>query len=960
MSSWDVVREDLQNKRSPSKKTLQSLISEEFCPDDLRKFVWPILLGVDGKPDTITARKINVVPDSDIAMRCTALLAKETNAVDDVDDADDIDDDLSDDNGDEEIDGQGDGNGSRDERDTDNSGNENGRKCTSDDLARVLMAYCQARGKSKGFAMESDWPEIALLFFSLGLSVGDTYNCFYAFESKLGANNLQDDGAVYEVFRLLLQYHEPKLYQHLHTLHIKPFDFLSTWFRGLFSLRCTRDVSLALWDCYLSLADPFLVVFLSFVFVVNAKDFVFELGTDRDAIVSFLREMPNGIAISDVNDLVNLGKHYSSVTPSSLRDKYAHALFGASSSTNKDATDVADLLCFDIEPSSLLPKLVPDAEISLVDLRTESQFAQCRLRNTAANISADEILNDPEKFSALLDGVLETSKSSNKPICFMVSDDDQSLLGMVVSSCLKKHVEHVTFVRGGFFAAHKCVKEMDAVQLYVEGKRPQTTPKVVANPIMEQSTQSQAQAKSKWSNWTSTYKAKTSMFGEMLKKKGSEYKEKISTQSKAFSSNLQATLQTVETKLQNVEFSSSKPYRENEIKSNFSIDDDDEDDERGASNDSEEHGIERDLASAIVKKVKGELIISIDKVEQESNVLHVFPVNELHGSLMYPSHLVLTQTHAMKLREIQGGRHLAAVMWRRKLVSIVRITAKKKAPTLLTFLFVGEHVDAREVTAALDEALKKRQEEKEKEKQEDKQTEHDAEENSQKEQDDTVDGGKESKQYHNKPKVTVPGTFKERYLVPQAVEAKKVLRQLIEAARTKEEEHFTLTKKAMPQEKEEKEDDDDDEDEENEPQPYGTISRQARKEKNERSIRWFVTEEKKKGAGMGEDGFEQWFHGVISRRESEARLKNQKSGTFLVRVAESRFGYTLSMVNKGRVKHFMINVTDKGEYKMVGNSRLFVCLNDIVSYHVAHSITKVGDKLSLPCPHNTENLKQLQ
>eukprot|EP00056_Hartaetosiga_gracilis_P012639 m.202284 g.202284 ORF g.202284 m.202284 type:complete len:997 (+) comp13721_c0_seq7:256-3246(+) len=156
------------------------------------------------------------------------------------------------------------------------------------------------------------------------------------------------------------------------------------------------------------------------------------------------------------------------------------------------------------------------------------------------------------------------------------------------------------------------------------------------------------------------------------------------------------------------------------------------------------------------------------------------------------------------------------------------------------------------------------------------------------------------------------------------------------------------------------EDDDDDEDEENEPQPYGTISRQARKEKNERSIRWFVTEEKKKGAGMGEDGFEQWFHGVISRRESEARLKNQKSGTFLVRVAESRFGYTLSMVNKGRVKHFMINVTDKGEYKMVGNSRLFVCLNDIVSYHVAHSITKVGDKLSLPCPHNTENLKQLQ
>ena len=48
------------------------------------------------------------------------------------------------------------------------------------------------------------------------------------------------------------------------------------------------------------------------------------------------------------------------------------------------------------------------------------------------------------------------------------------------------------------------------------------------------------------------------------------------------------------------------------------------------------------------------------------------------------------------------------------------------------------------------------------------------------------------------------------------------------------------------------------------------------------------------GAGQTEDGrFCAWFHGMLSRKHSEELLHNEQDGTFLIRLAESRFGYVL-------------------------------------------------------------------
>jgi len=123
------------------------------------------------------------------------------------------------------------------------------------------------------------------------------------------------------------------------------------------------------------------------------------------------------------------------------------------------------------------------------------------------------------------------------------------------------------------------------------------------------------------------------------------------------------------------------------------------------------------------------------------------------------------------------------------------------------------------------------------------------------------------------------------------------------------------------------------------------------------SVKWFKEVEMKKGAGQtegeGDDlDFALWFHGIISRKEAEKLLMTKEPGAFLVRVSESRFGYSLShYVNEGgRIKHYMIDVLPDGQYQVVGNKKLFGTLNELVSFHQRHKIV-ASDPVCLiePC-----------
>jgi myosin-3 len=70
------------------------------------------------------------------------------------------------------------------------------------------------------------------------------------------------------------------------------------------------------------------------------------------------------------------------------------------------------------------------------------------------------------------------------------------------------------------------------------------------------------------------------------------------------------------------------------------------------------------------------------------------------------------------------------------------------------------------------------------------------------------------------------------------------------------------------------------------------------------SVRWFK-EEQKDNLTSDDGGFADWFHGIISREQATDLLSGQLSGTFLIRVAESRFGYSLSLMGGGSYRHFL-------------------------------------------------------
>ena len=102
------------------------------------------------------------------------------------------------------------------------------------------------------------------------------------------------------------------------------------------------------------------------------------------------------------------------------------------------------------------------------------------------------------------------------------------------------------------------------------------------------------------------------------------------------------------------------------------------------------------------------------------------------------------------------------------------------------------------------------------------------------------------------------------------------------------------------------------------------------------SIKWWHEVESKKGSGMDDDGgFASWFHGVITRADAETLLTGKASGTFLIdiRIAESRFGYTLSLLFREHCTHFMINLVMHQRYQMVGNNRTFRSLREVVAFH---------------------------
>ncbi|XP_066551946.1 hematopoietic SH2 domain-containing protein homolog [Amia ocellicauda] len=101
--------------------------------------------------------------------------------------------------------------------------------------------------------------------------------------------------------------------------------------------------------------------------------------------------------------------------------------------------------------------------------------------------------------------------------------------------------------------------------------------------------------------------------------------------------------------------------------------------------------------------------------------------------------------------------------------------------------------------------------------------------------------------------------------------------------------------------------------------------------KREESMKWFI--EFQLESVVSGSVVPEWFHGIITRKTAEDLLMYKPPGCFLIRVSESRIGYTLSFRAVDRCRHYMIDVLKNGQYTIVGEDTTHRSLQDLVDFH---------------------------
>uniref|UniRef100_A0A3B5LTJ5 Hematopoietic SH2 domain containing n=1 Tax=Xiphophorus couchianus TaxID=32473 RepID=A0A3B5LTJ5_9TELE len=100
---------------------------------------------------------------------------------------------------------------------------------------------------------------------------------------------------------------------------------------------------------------------------------------------------------------------------------------------------------------------------------------------------------------------------------------------------------------------------------------------------------------------------------------------------------------------------------------------------------------------------------------------------------------------------------------------------------------------------------------------------------------------------------------------------------------------------------------------------------------------------------FGNGSVPDWFHGIITRKTAEERLTLKPPGYFLIRVSESRVGYTLSYREDEHCRHFMIDVLEDGQYIILGENRTHRSLQDLVDFHCRNPIMPFNQVLTVAC-----------
>uniref|UniRef100_A0A2M4BFB8 TBC1 domain family member 23 n=1 Tax=Anopheles marajoara TaxID=58244 RepID=A0A2M4BFB8_9DIPT len=615
------------------------------------------------------------------------------------------------------------------------------------DLESILTFYC----KNRNLIYESNngWVELMLPLLSLKLIRSDTYNLFESIRDTYIPKGCTKNGTVFNVFRLLLLYHDPELCTILDTKRITPDCYAMAWFQSLFASTCTLPVVLSMWDLYFQQSDPFLIFFLSLIVLINQRDQILAMKScTKEELISFLVNMPCSIESDDVLDFCTLAQYYSVKTPASFKRDLLQVLFGAQSSTTEPSV-VSQALCLPVSVQELIENASiqnphPEAvRFFLVDCRPAEQYNSGHL-STAFHLDSNLMLQEPEAFQTAVQGLLRSqrnaidanSNAGGEHLCFLGSGrlEEDQYTHMVVASFLQKGTKYVSLLTGGYEAIHDyfgdsmvdCLEDHDPLKCLqcnreqlrygggVSGKGKGTInnnnnntssslSKRAGNSGADSGNSSAtnslkrggAQRGGNYANNNDSTggqpgdrKSTIDLFSKLslaMKTKSAEVREKLIDYISMPTG--AASGQGGQTE-KHVSRNDRNGKRYRNVAPVFSIgeDHDDDDELNSAASESSASTVPRNRVPDGSDVIDD--VVSIQAFLKGPDVIRHFKCQEVHlNGYMYDSYLLVTATHLLVLRELEKRKDRARIIVRRPLQSIVKITAKKRHRDLITFKY---------------------------------------------------------------------------------------------------------------------------------------------------------------------------------------------------------------------------------------------------------------------------------
>ncbi|XP_029939165.1 TBC1 domain family member 23 isoform X1 [Salarias fasciatus] len=567
------------------------------------------------------------------------------------------------------------------------------------DVESVITFYCKSRNIT--FTPDLSWPHLLKPLLGLQLPRSDLYNCFYAIMNKYIPRDCVAKGRPFHLYRLLLQYHEPELCSFLDTKKITPDSYAINWLGSLFSSHCLPDVTQALWDSYLQQADPFLIFFLMLIILVNAKESILtQEGDSKEDIIKMLQSSPSLLESEDIEDLFSLAQYYQSKTPLSLR-KMNQNLFGSSLLALKEEDmDLSQALCLPVSVPEILQanQLQQDGvRFFVVDCRPAEQYNAGHL-STAFHLDSDLMLQNPSEFALSVKSLLEAQKQSLES-------------GSIASG------EHLCFMGSGreeedmymnMVLAHFLQKNKEYVSIAKGGFM------ALQQHLVDMNIEGLDSSYVHWIVSTSgSHSSLCSADGESLTSPGGDGKgvkslvNKMTFALKSKSVNVKekmiSFIENTSTPVDRISF--NLPWPEKAIPDrHVSSSDRVGKPYRGVKPvfsiaDEEEYDTDEIDSSSMSDDDRKE-IVNIQTWINKPDVKHHIPCNEVKETgHMFPSHLLITATHMYCLREIASRKGFAYIQSRQALNSVVKITSKKKHPELITFKFGSNNSAGVEISA---------------------------------------------------------------------------------------------------------------------------------------------------------------------------------------------------------------------------------------------------------------------